>query len=567
MSAVRTVSIPPPTRSAPAPEPVRVEPAVASPARSRRGASATPAPTRRSPARKPGAAPVYLTAFALFAGFAAVLSARMVAGEDPALGLTVHPLAAAAVTPAPPLRKVIVTRRIRIDGLTAKQIRRRGVDRIVIVHRRAPASSAATTVASAAAAARRSRRSWPPAADPGDDRAAPHLRRWRRRRHQHDHQRSGDHHTGAVGDDPGAHRSPAGDDPRRRPHPRPGARSRAGPRGHDHLMTQATADTGADRRLELMGTRIRILVGPPARPGLADPDAAAAAVERFLRAYDRALSRFKPDSELCALNADPRAVVPASDLLRSAIGAALQAAGRSDGLVDPALLDDLVGVGYRESWDRTRRLDLRDALSTLDVPRRAASPNPASRWREISIDDRAGTITRPPGLRLDTGGTGKGHAADLGATLLDGYTHWAVDCGGDLRVGGDAGASRRVDVEHPFTGDLVDGFTVRDGAIATSGLSSRVWRGADGTVRHHLLDPATGEPAYTGLIAVTALAPTGVEAEALAKTALLCGPAGARHVLARHGGITFDEAGQPERIGIAVKRPVVRLRIPERRAA
>ena len=133
-------------------------------------------------------------------------------------------------------------------------------------------------------------------------------------------------------------------------------------------MTPATPDTGADLRLELMGTRIRILVGPAARPGLPSPDVAAATVERFLRAYDRALSRFKPDSELCALNADPRPVVPASDLLRSAISAALEAAELSGGLVDPALLDDLVAVGYRDHWDRTRRLDVRDAIATLTRP-------------------------------------------------------------------------------------------------------------------------------------------------------------------------------------------------------
>lgn len=331
-------------------------------------------------------------------------------------------------------------------------------------------------------------------------------------------------------------------------------------------MTVAT-DTGADVRLELMGTRIRILVGPAASPGLPAPGEAAARVERFLRAYDRALSRFKPDSELCALNADPRAVVPASDLLRSAIGAALEAAERSGGLVDPALLDALVAAGYEDHWDHTQRLDPRTAMRSLDEPRGAASPNPRSRWREIAVDDRAGTISRPPGLHIDTGGSGKGHAADLASTLLAGYEHWAVDCGGDVRIGGEAGAARRVDVEHPFTGELLAGFRVRDGAVATSGLSSRIWRGPDGGVSHHLLDPATGKPAFTGLVAVTALAPTGVEAEALAKTALLSGAAGARDVLARHGGVAFDEDGVMERIGPATGRPVVRMRIQARRAA
>jgi thiamine biosynthesis lipoprotein len=325
--------------------------------------------------------------------------------------------------------------------------------------------------------------------------------------------------------------------------------------------------TGADRRLRLMGTRIRILVGPAARAGMPSPEDAAERVERFLNAYDRALSRFKPSSELCALNADPRQTVPASDLLRSAVGGALDAAAISGGLVDPTLLDALTAAGYVESWDASRRLDLREALATLPPGRRPAQPNGTSRWREITVDDDAGTITRPPGVLLDTGGSGKGHAADLSGTLLDGYAHWAVDCGGDVRMGGEGAAPRRVDIEHPFTGDLVAGFQVRGGAVATSGLRSRIWRGDDGRVRHHLLDPSTGQPSFTGLIAVSALAPTGVEAEALAKTALLSGPAAARRVLARHGGVAFDENGGMERIDPAPARPVIRVRLTDSRAA
>ena len=93
----------------------------------------------RGPAR-PSAAPVHLTAVTLFAGFCALFAARMVAGDDPALGLQPGALAA----PAPPgiLQKVVVTRRIRVDGLTRAQIRRRGVDRIVVVRRRAPVATA-----------------------------------------------------------------------------------------------------------------------------------------------------------------------------------------------------------------------------------------------------------------------------------------------------------------------------------------------------------------------------------------------------------------------------------------
>ena len=62
------------------------------------------------------------------------------------------------------------------------------------------------------------------------------------------------------------------------------------------------------------------------------------------------------------------------------------------------------------------------------------------------------------------------------------------------------------------------------GAVATSGLNVRLWRRADGTPAHHLLDPATGDPAWTGVVGATALAPTALEAETLAKAALLSGP-------------------------------------------
>jgi thiamine biosynthesis lipoprotein ApbE len=66
---------------------------------------------------------------------------------------------------------------------------------------------------------------------------------------------------------------------------------------------------------------------------------------------------------------------------------------------------------------------------------------------------------------------------------------------------------------------------------------------------------------------VTALAPTAVEAEALAKTALLSGPEGALRILAPHGGAAFHEDGRVERIGAPALRARVRLRIPDRRAA
>ncbi len=326
-------------------------------------------------------------------------------------------------------------------------------------------------------------------------------------------------------------------------------------------------DASVDRRLSLMGTHIRLLIGPRARNDVPEPALVADRVEEFLRMYDRTLSRFKPESELCALNSDRRTSVPASDLLCSAIRAALEAAELSGGLVDPTVLEDLEDAGYRESWDTARRLELRAALRESPAPRRPAQARRDRRWRQIDVDGRTGTITRPPGLRVDTGGTGKGHAAELAGAMLSGYEHWAVDCGGDVRIGGDSGVTRKVEVEDPFSGEMLPGFEVRRGAVATSGLRSRIWRGADGVIAHHLLDPATGLPAFTGLVAVTALAPTAVEAEARAKAALLGGRQAAARALSHYGGITFDEDGHAQRIGRLEPAPLVRLRVPRRSPA
>jgi len=81
-----------------------------------------------------------------------------------------------------------------------------------------------------------------------------------------------------------------------------------------------------------------------------------------------------PDSELCALNADPRRIVRASTDLRDAVGAAIRAANRSGGLVDPCLLDALEATGYRRSYARDELTSLCDAKSS-DVP---ANRDPAA---------------------------------------------------------------------------------------------------------------------------------------------------------------------------------------------
>jgi len=318
--------------------------------------------------------------------------------------------------------------------------------------------------------------------------------------------------------------------------------------------------TEHDVSFEAMGSHVRLLIGEPG-PGAPSASEAAERARRFVAAFEAALSRFDPASELSALNRDPRERIPASSLFRQAVRAGLWAAELSGGLVDPTLVDQIERAGYATSRAGVRPAPLRSALAAVPG-RRAAAPDPAARWRRFSVDDERGEIVRPPGLRFDSGGIGKGLAADLIAASLGDYSRFVVDCGGDIRVGGRDPSPRTVAVEHPLSGNRPYVVSLRSGGIATSGLNVRIWRREDGTFAHHLLDPSTGRPAWTGLVGVTALGASTLEAETLSKAALLAGPERGRELLAARGGLLVHDSGRVELCGRLAAPPRVRLPRP-----
>jgi FAD:protein FMN transferase len=294
-----------------------------------------------------------------------------------------------------------------------------------------------------------------------------------------------------------------------------------------------------ERGFELFGTTVRILAGGERAEGAPPPELAIAAAEAVLRACQLELSRFDPDSELSRLNADPEPSRLSSRLTAGAVSAAIHAAERSGGLVDPTLIGALEAAGYVGSRRHTKPASLREALAAAP-PRRPAAPSHGAMWRAVSVSDRE--IRRPPGVRLDLGGSAKGFAADRAAASLSAQGMFAVDAGGDIVLGGVTGTPRRITVAHPLDGRPALSFDLVAGAVATSGIGTRLWRTGHGFA-HHLLDPATGRPAWTGVIQATAVASTGVEAETLAKTALLLGPERGMRVLEPSGGALVLDDG------------------------
>ena len=265
-------------------------------------------------------------------------------------------------------------------------------------------------------------------------------------------------------------------------------------------------------------------------------------VRRVLLRWHREFSRFEPDSQLCALNRDPRATVPVASLMARFAAAAIDAAQLTQGLVDATLLGDIERAGYTAHHEHALSVPLEHALALSPV-RAPARAHPERRWETISVSlEGVPSVTRPPGVKLDSGGIAKGLFADVLGDLLGSHASYAVDCGGDLRLGGAAGSARPVHVTSPFDGEILHRFELAEGGVATSGIGRRSWLGADGRVAHHLLDPSTGRPVYSGVVQVTALAPSAIEAEVRAKAALLSGPDPARGWLAHGGVIVFDDA-------------------------
>jgi thiamine biosynthesis lipoprotein len=257
-----------------------------------------------------------------------------------------------------------------------------------------------------------------------------------------------------------------------------------------------------------------------------------------LQRWHRQFTRFDPESDLSLMNGDPRDAVPVSRELAEFADLARKAAVLTSGLVDATLLGEIERAGY--TTDLADPIDLRNALGAAP-PRAPAAPNRAQSWRALRVDRSHNIVFRPAGLRLDSGGLAKGLFCDLLAQTLATHTAFAVDCAGDVRVGGRGRLERAIQVASPFGGDILHTFTASDGAAATSGIGRRSWLDTHGRPRHHLLDPSSGEPAFTGIVQVTALAPRAALAEVCAKAAILSGPHGARGWLPDGGVIVYDD--------------------------
>ena len=256
--------------------------------------------------------------------------------------------------------------------------------------------------------------------------------------------------------------------------------------------------------------------------------------------WEQALSRFLPESELSLLNQQAGTPVAVSNLLYEVLATALTAAQVTEGVYDPAMLEQLEELGYDRNFD--------------DLPANRFDPiipgEPGGRWRGIKVDPIRRQVTLPAGIKLDFGGIAKGMAVD--ATLEKLYqsniSSALVNAGGDLSVLGLPSSDNQWLVAVPGQKQYWT-IPLHHGAIATSGIAHRHWQQGN-ILRHHILDPRTGLPAQSDLWSVTVVADRCEQAEVAAKVAFILGSKSGANFLRKHhiAGLLVHEDGAWETV-------------------
>lgn len=254
-------------------------------------------------------------------------------------------------------------------------------------------------------------------------------------------------------------------------------------------------------------------------------------------------TRFKATSELSALNRSAGEWLDVSPDMLDLLITALACHYATNGIFDPAILPDLKTAGYTKSFDQILEKGV-DPVPQYKIGTRRYS------FSEIDIDSLHGRVRLPEGMQIDLSGIAKGWIAEKTARLMAKYcTACAVNAGGDLFLIGQPQGQPSWEVALEDPRDPIQDLMilqVEGGAVATSSVVKRSWQQGE-RMRHHLIDPRTGEPAETPWLSVTVFAPQAVQAETFAKSILIAGPDHAHTLFDNNPGISYlavDAQGQ-----------------------
>lgn len=255
--------------------------------------------------------------------------------------------------------------------------------------------------------------------------------------------------------------------------------------------------------------------------------AAQAEVERLNALFSIGLE----DSDISRVNRSGGGQVSpdTAALLREALALSEETGGVFDLTVYPLMeLWGFVSKAYHVPGEE----ELAEALARVGASR-------------VSVDE-SGVVTLGAGQAVDLGGIAKGYASQRLMELFREYgvRSALVSLGGNMQCLGvkPNGSRWRIGVKDPFNPDsgLSAIVEVADEAVITSGGYERFFVDPEtGTTYRHILDPATGRPAESGLSSVSIVTKNGALGDALSTALYIMGLEGAADYWRAHSA-DFD---------------------------
>lgn len=252
------------------------------------------------------------------------------------------------------------------------------------------------------------------------------------------------------------------------------------------------------------------------------PDAearqAAAAALNEVKRIEELLSAHIATSDVARINqAAGRSAVPVSSETIYLLAEALKYSALTEGAFDVTIkpVVDLWGIGKKDDY--------------IPGPDEIAGVLDLVGYRQVEIDPAAGTVyLLQSGAGIDLGAIAKGYAVDRAAAVLQkrGITAGIVNGGGNIRVLGRKrdGSDWRIAVKDPrVEGGTAAVLRLADKSVATSGDYERYFI-RDNKRYHHIFDPATGEPAASGVIGATVVSDSAMAADILSTAVFVLGP-------------------------------------------
>lgn len=221
--------------------------------------------------------------------------------------------------------------------------------------------------------------------------------------------------------------------------------------------------------------------------------------EEEVRRLDALLSRTSGSSEISMLNGAGGEMVPVGAEICTLIQTAGDFTEATGGAFDITIAPVVSAWGFTTD---SYQVPDREALQTL--------------LESVGMEHvhlSGGSARLDPGTMIDLGGIAKGYTADRVAEIFQEHAvpRGKVELGGNILVIGDKpdGTAWRVGVQDPKHPDEADGLVcvlnLTDAFAVTSGSYQRYFE-QDGKRYHHIIDPATGCPADSGLTSVTVVA-------------------------------------------------------------